>query len=61
MMMDRRTGVTLYAFSTILQMAGAYKWLQKRQKSIGSLDAGFKQVELVQNFWNFHIIDIEHY
>ena len=27
---------------------------------VGSLDAGFQQVPLVQNFWNFHNILMEH-
>ena len=27
---------------------------------VGSLDAGFQQVPLVQNSWNFHNIVLEH-
>ena len=27
---------------------------------VGSLDAGFQQVPLVQKFWNFHYMVIEH-
>ena len=37
-------------------MAAKYSKMDR----VGSMDAGFQQVPLVQNFWKFHSIDMEH-
>ena len=34
--------------------------MQKKIDRVGSLDAGFQQVQLAQNFWNLHDIFMEH-
>ena len=43
-------------FSPIVKMAANYAKINK----VGSLDAGFQLVPLVQNFWNFLNIVTEH-
>ena len=43
-------------FLSIVKVAAKYAIIDR----VGSLDAGFQQIPLVQNFWNFHDIVMEH-